>query len=297
MSEEEVLPAWSEQFSKQAIQQLTTTGPIAGISAEWAWGGSKGSGVRVAVVDSGVEHDHPALDDCVRGGVVVEYDEKAKNNVRIEPEDKPSDFAGHGTACAGIIHSIAPQAEIYSVRVLGKDMHGRAIQFAAGLDWATEHGMQVVNLSLSTSNEEYFGLFHDLADQAYFKNVNLVSAVNNIPAPSYPSLYSSVISVAAHAGHDPFIYYYNPSPPVEFGAPGIDVEVAWNNKQYVISTGNSFAAPHIAGIVALIRAKHPELTPFQVKTVLLACAANMHRTQKPGATSHQAVKKTKKQGP
>ena len=296
MSEEEVLPAWSEQFTKQAIQQLTSTGPIACISAEWAWGGSTGSGVRVAIVDSGVEYDHPALDDCVQGGVVVEYDEKAKNNVRIEPDDKPSDFAGHGTACAGIIHSIAPQAEIYSVRVLGKDMHGRAIQFAAGLDWAIENGMQVINLSLSTSNEDYFGLFHDLADQAYFKNVNLVSAVNNIPAPSYPSLYSSVISVAAHDGHDPFTYYYNPSPPVEFGAPGIDVEVAWNNKQYVVSTGNSFAAPAIAGIVSLIRSKHPGLTPFQVKTVLLACATNMHRTQEPAATSHQAVKKTKKQG-
>jgi subtilisin len=296
MSEEEVLPAWSEQFTKQAIQQLTATGPIACISAEWAWGGSTGSGVRVAVVDSGVEHDHPALDDCVKGGVVVEYDEQAKNNVRIEPDDEPCDFAGHGTACAGIIHSIAPQAEIYSVRVLGRDMHGRAIQFAAGLDWATEHGMQVVNLSLSTSNEDYFGLFHDLADQAYFKNVNLVSAVNNIPAPSYPSLYSSVISVAAHDGHDPFTYYYNPCPPVEFGAPGIDVEVAWNNKQYVVSTGNSFAAPAIAGIVTLIRSKHPELTPFQVKTVLLACASNMHRAQDPGATNHQAVKRTKKQG-
>jgi subtilisin family serine protease len=256
---------------------LTATGPIADLTPEWAWGGSTGKGVRVAVVDSGIEHDHPALDDCVRGGVVVEYDEQAENNVRIEPDEKPCDFAGHGTACAGIIHSIAPQAEIYSVRVLGKDMHGRAIQFAAGLDWATEHDMQVVNLSLSTSKEEYFGLFHDLADQAYFKNVNLVSAVNNISAPSYPSLYSSVISVAAHDGHDPFTYYYNPCPPVEFGAPGIDIEVAWNNKQYLISTGNSFAAPHITGIVALIRAKHPELTPFQVKTVLLACAANTRR--------------------
>jgi subtilisin family serine protease len=212
----------------------------------------------------------------------VEYDEGAENNVRIDPEEQPFDSAGHGTACAGIIHKLAPQAEIYSVRVLGRDMHGRAIQFAAGLDWATEHGMQVVNLSLSTSKEEYYGLFHDLADQAYFKNVNLVSAVNNIPAPSYPSLYSSVISVAAHDGHDPFIYYYNPAPPVEFGAPGIDVEVAWNKKQYVVSTGNSFAAPHIAGIVALIRAKHPELTPFQVKTVLLACAANMRREKRPG---------------
>lgn len=277
MSADPDVPAWSEQFTAGAIQQLTTRGPLAGLTPEWAWGGSTGQGVRVAVVDSGIEYDHPALEGCVQGGVVVEYDEDAENNVRIDPEDQPFDSAGHGTACAGIIHSLAPQAGIYSVRVLGRDMHGRAIQFAAGLDWATEHAMQVVNLSLSTSKEEYFGLFHDLADQAYFKNVNLVSAVNNIPAPSYPSLYSSVISVAAHSGHDPFIYYYNPNPPVEFGAPGIDVEVAWNNKQYVVSTGNSFAAPHIAGIVALIRAKHPELTPFQVKTVLLACAANMRR--------------------
>ena len=94
----------------------------------------------------------------------------------------------------------------------------------------------------------------------------LVSAVNNIPAPSYPSLYSSVFSVAAHEGKDPFTFYYNTEPPVEFGAPGIDVEVAWIDKQWAINTGNSFAAPHIAGIVTLILSKHPDLTPFQVKT-------------------------------
>ena len=189
----------------------------------------------------------------------------------------PVPVAGHGTACAGIIHALAPEAEIYSVRVLGRNMSGRAIQFAAGLDWAIEHDIQVVNLSLSTSLEEFFGLFHDLADQAYFKNMNLVSAVNNLPEPSYPSLYSSVISVAAHDGHDPFTYYYNPKPPVEFGAPGIDVKVAWNNRQYLVCTGNSFAAPHITGITTLIRSKHPDLTPFQLKTVLLACASNMRR--------------------
>jgi subtilisin len=276
MSEEALQPAWSEQFSEQALHQLTAAGPLAGLTREWAWGGSTGKGIKVAVIDSGIEFDHPALDGSVCGGVVVEYDEDAENSVRIEPEEQPCDFAGHGTACAGIIHALAPEAELYSVRVLGREMSGRAIQFAAGLDWATEHGIQVANLSLSTSREEYFGLFHDLVDQAYFKNVNLVSAVNNIAVASYPSLFSAVISVAAHAGHDPFTYYYNPVPPVEFGAPGIDVEVAWNNKQYVTSTGNSFAAPHIAGIVALIRARHPELTPFQVKTVLLACASNMN---------------------
>ncbi len=274
-------PAWSEQFTPDAIRQLNLSGPIAGLTSEWAYEGSTGKGVRVAVVDSGVEYDHPALGGCVKGGIVVEYDEDAENGYRYLPDDRPSDLAGHGTACAGIIHSIAPEAEIYSVRVLGKDMRGRAIQFAAGLDWAIGNGMQVINLSLSTSKEEYFALFHDLADQAYFKNVNLVSAVNNVPAPSYPSEYSSVISVAAHDGQDPFTFYYNPLPPVEFGAPGIDVDVAWNNKQYLTSTGNSFAAPHITGIVALIRSKHPELTPFQVKTVLMACAANMHRPAVP----------------
>jgi len=267
-------PAWSEQFAPGAVRQLQRSGPIHEMSPEWAFGGSTGKGVRIAVVDTGVEHDHPALGDCVRGGVAVEYDENAENLIRIEADDPPVDHAGHGTACAGIIHAIAPQAEIYSVRVLGRNMRGKAIQFAGGLDWAIEHDIQVVNLSLSTSNDEYFGLFHDLADQAYFKNMNVVCAVNNYPEASYPSLYASVISVAAHEGRDPFTYYYNPSPPVEFGAPGIDLDVAWKDKQYVNSTGNSFAAPHITGIIALIRAKHPELTPFQVKTVLLACAAN-----------------------
>ncbi len=277
MAEQPLRPAWSESFTPEAIRQLVAEGPFARMTPQWAWGGSTGKGVRVAVVDSGVESDHPALGSSVRGGVVVQYDSRAENSYRIRPEEEPVDVSGHGTACAGIIHSIAPEAEIYSVRVLGRSMSGRVIQFAAGLDWAIENGMQVVNLSLSTSLEEFFGLFHDLSDQAYFKNMNLVSAVNNLPEPSYPSLYSSVISVAAHDGHDPFQYYYNANPPVEFGAPGIDVKVAWNHKQYLVCTGNSFAAPHLSGITALIRAKHPDLTPFQVKTVLMACAANTRR--------------------
>ena len=280
MSEDDLRPAWSQQFTPDAIQELLAQGPFARITPDWAWGNSTGRGIRVAVVDSGVEYDHPALGNSVCGGVIVEYDAKAKNSFRIKPDDRPADVSGHGTACAGIVHSIAPEAEIYSVRVLGRNMGGRAIQFAAGLDWAIENGMQVVNLSLSTSLEEFFGLFHDLADQAYFKNMNLICAVNNIPEPSYPSLFSSVISCAAHDGKDPFTYYYNASPPVEFGAPGIDIEVAWNNGQYLTCTGNSFAAPHITGITALIRAKHPDLTPFQVKTVLLACAANTRRKGK-----------------
>lgn len=281
MSTPDDLPAYSQQFLPESIRQLSSSGPIAEITPEWAWGSSTGKGIRVAVVDSGIEWDHPAVGGAVRGGVIIEYDETAENYVRYDQDDQPKDASGHGTACAGVIHALAPEAELYSVRVLGVNMKGRAIQFAAGLDWAVAHGMHVANLSLSTSRQEYYALFHEITDEAYFKNVVLVSAVNNIPAPSYPSLYSSVISVAAHSVHDPLTYYYNPSPPVEFGGPGIDVRVAWKDKSYITATGNSFAAPHIAGIVTLIRARHPELTPFQVKTVLWACAANVQRGDLP----------------
>ncbi|OGO69832.1 MAG: hypothetical protein A2Z37_12675 [Chloroflexi bacterium RBG_19FT_COMBO_62_14] len=273
-SDEILRPAWSSQFSAETLQQISSAGPIAEITREWAWGGSTGKGIRVAVIDSGIEHDHPAVGGSIRGGTIVEFDRRTKSQLRFNQDDRPADIFGHGTACAGIIHSIAPEAELYSVRVIGRDLTGKAMQFAGGLRWAIEHEMNVVNMSLSTSREEFYGLFHELADEAYFKGVLLVSAVNNIPAPSYPSLYSSVVSVAAHEGHDPFTFFYNPTPPVEFGAPGIDVNVAWLNKSYSTSTGNSFAAPHITGIVALIRSKHPDLTPFQIKTVLFACATN-----------------------
>jgi len=280
-AEDEILPAYSQQFLPDVIHELTSSGPISKITPEWAWGGSTGQGVRVAVVDTGIEYDHPALGGQVFGGVNIDWDETAKDKLRFETVDQPIDLVGHGTGCAGIIHSIAPEAELYSVRVLGTNMKGRAYQFASGVDWAVENGMDVVNLSLSTARQDYFAMFHALTDDAYFKNIVLVSAVSNLLEPSYPSLYSSVISVASHAGRDPLTYYYNPNPPVEFGAPGIDLRVAWKDKGYVISTGNSFAAPHIAGIVALIRAKHPDLTPFHIKSVLWACAANVHRG-KPG---------------
>jgi subtilisin len=274
---EGVIPAYSQQFLPGSILPLPSSGPIAEITPEWAWGGSTGEGVRVAVVDSGIECEHPAVGGRVRDGVIVEYDENAEDYVRYDQDEHPEDLSGHGTACAGIIHSIAPDAELYSVRVLGRNMRGTAAQFAGGLEWTLKKNIHVANLSLSTSRQEYYGLFHEISDDAYFKNIVFVSAVNNIPTPSYPSLYASVISVAAHFGHDPMTYYYNPSPPVEFGAPGIDVRVAWRDQQYLTSTGNSFAAPHITGIVALIRAKHPELNPFQIKTVLWACAANIRR--------------------
>jgi subtilisin len=265
-------PAWSWQFEPDRLAHAPSAGLPAPITKEWAWGKATGAGIKVAIVDSGIDDGHPLVGG-VAGGVALTFDPDAEDLVQIE-EGPHADIFGHGNACAGIIRKAAPEAEIYSVRVLGERLTGKGMVFAAGLRWALEHDMQVVNLSLSTGKRDYYALFHEIADDAYFKHVMLVCAVNNIEAPSYPSLYSSVFSVAAHEGTDPFSIDYNPSPPVEFGAPGIDVEVAWKDGSTITATGNSFAAPHVSGLVARILSKHPGLTPFQVKTILAATAAN-----------------------
>jgi subtilisin len=265
-------PAWSEQFDPDALQAIEALKLAQPITKEWAWGDSTGAGVKVAIIDSGIEVGHPSVGE-IAGAVAIDYDPDAHTLVRFI-EGPHEDLFGHGTACAGIIRNLAPDCEIYSVRVLGERLTGKGVVFAAGLRWCIDNGMNVVNLSLSSGKRDYFDLFHELADEAYFRNVMLVSAVNNIPKPSYPSLYSSVFSVAAHGRKDPFSFDYNPSPPVEFGAPGIDVEVAWSGGSRCLATGNSFAAPHIAGIVTRILGKHRGLTPFEVKTILRAVADN-----------------------
>lgn len=242
------------------------------LTREWAWGEATGSGVDVAVVDSGIDAEHPMVGG-VDSAVALSYDSAEEDGVR-RVEGPHEDLFGHGTACAGIIRALAPQCRLHSVRVLGERLTGKGLVFAAGLEWAIEHRFRVVNLSLSTGKEDYFGRFHELADRAYFAGIMLVCAVNNVASPSYPSQYASVFSVAAHDRQDPFGFDYNPAPPVELGAPGIDVTVAWKGGGTIVSTGNSFAAPHVAGLIARLLSKHPDLTPFQVKTVLHALADN-----------------------
>ena len=264
-------PAWSAAFAVDALRKVDPIPSIDEITPDWAWGGSTGAGVKVAVIDSGIEADHPAIAGAVSSYVAITEGPDGL----IFDEAPHTDAYGHGTACAGIIRSIAPDCELHSVQVLGPRLTGRGVVFAAGLRWAIERGMSICNLSLGTTKRDFFGIFHELADLAYFRNAILVTAANNMPMPSFPSLYASVISVACHDGMEADVFYYNPEPPVEFGAPGIDVRVAWRDGAWITATGNSFAAPHISGLVTRILGKHPELTPFHVKTVLRALASNV----------------------
>ena len=269
-----LLPAWSEPFTGARRDALRHLPPFGALDRAWAIGGSDGSGVTVAIIDSGVERNHPAVGGKLARSVRVELAADPEDDPVVLDDDEGTDVVGHGTACAGIIHAIAPGADLVSVRVLGPDNRGKGIVFAAGLDWAIEQGAGVMNLSLSSKSDALFGLFHDLADRAYFANALLVCAANNVPGNSYPSLFAAVISVAAHDLADPAAWFYNPSPPVEFGAYGLDVNVAWRGGSRMTATGNSFAAPHIAGYAALIRSKHPEATPFEVKAILAATASS-----------------------
>ena len=271
------LPAWSEAFvgPDGADVSGVTALPLEDVR-RWAFGGATGAGVKVAVVDSGVDADHPAVRGLA-GGVAFEVDDEAELGWR-SVDGPHEDLVGHGTACAGIIRSLAPEAEIWSVRVLGANLKGRGALLHAGIAWAVEHGMAVANLSLSSKSEALFAPLHEVADQAYFARTLLVSAANNQPGPTYPSQYASVVSVAAMPGDDPWELAYNPAPPVEFGARGIDVDVAWSGGATISATGNSFAAPHVAGMAAVLLSNHPDLTPFQVKAVLHACCRNVGHT-------------------
>jgi subtilisin family serine protease len=264
-------PAWSRE---SVLLRLDETVDIGHLSPEWAWGGATGDGVRVAVVDSGVDATHPALEGCVdvEGSVAVEAD--GDGGARIVEGVCRDDF-GHGTACAGIIHQLAPAARITSVRVLGPLLTGTSEVFLAGLTWAVEQGFDVINLSLGTRKRDWALAFHDVCDQAYFNGQLLTTAANNIAKVTYPSLFASVTSVACNLSRDPYRFHHNPDPPTEFLARGIDVEVPWLHHSLFTTTGNSFAAPHIAGLGAAILSKHRGLRAFQVKTVLWATSANV----------------------
>jgi subtilisin len=264
-------PAWSRDSMFVRLAQVPT---IDELTPSWAWGGATGEGVRVAVIDSGVDASHPGLHGCVdeAGGMAVELD--ATGRARLVPGPHPDAF-GHGTACAGIIHELAPQAAVTSVKVLGATLAGSAEAFLAGLRWAVDQRFDVINLSLGCRRRDWALAFHELCDRAYFDGTFVTTAASNVEHVTYPSLFSSVASVAANLAADPYRFHHNPEPPTEFLARGIDVDVLWLDHGRVTTTGNSFAAPHIAGLAALVMSKHPGLRPFQVKTVLWATSANV----------------------
>jgi subtilisin family serine protease len=143
----------------------------------------------------------------------------------------------------------------------------------AGLEYAIKQRYRVINLSLGTTKPQFFSPLHDLLDRAYQAGCIVVAAANNLPQPSFPSVFSSsLISVIKSDETDPLNFGFRYGEVIELTAPGVNVRTAWLGGGYRNLTGNSFACPHIVGIIALILEKHPELTPFEVKSALYAIA-------------------------
>ena len=169
------LPAWSLPAGAADQIALEANWP-AEITREWAWGGATGKGVRVCILDSGVDASHPLVGH-VESAVAVSKDEDGVAFVALEIL---GDVCGHGTACAGIVRSLAREAEIHSVRVLGPGFTGGGNMLLVGLRYAVEQGFDIVNLSLSTTKKDYAAVLHELADSAYFQRTVLVLSLIHI---------------------------------------------------------------------------------------------------------------------
>jgi len=229
---------------------------------------ARGAGIKVAVVDSGIDVDHPFLADAnIAGG--ASFHPSPAGGVRQGPFIR-RDAYGHGTACAGIIFSIAPEASIYSVSVLDARLKSSTECVKEAVTWCARNDIKVVNLSLGTTNEMHQRSYSILAHAAYYRDLILVSANVNSPERSYPARLASVIGVRAKAmkNNDLVEMGYARNNEIEFLAQGIQVRVPWLDGGFMYQTGNSFAAPHVTGLVCRIVEAFPGCSPFEVKAIL-----------------------------
>jgi len=200
------------------------------IDAELAWATSTGASVSVAIIDTGIDKDHPDLADNIKGGV---------NFVKIRGKiiaDQWDDDNGHGTHCAGIVAAVdndigvigvAPQAWLYGVKVLDRRGSGYVSDIILGIEWSIENEMQVISMSLGTSSDVQS--LHDAVDAAYTAGIVVVAAAGNSGDTDpdndviYPARYASVIAVAATDNTDTRASWSSDGPEVELAAPGVDI--------------------------------------------------------------------------
>lgn len=227
-----------------------------------------GRGIKVALLDTGADDTHPDLAGAIKGAYEV-----VREGDGWQCLERPAtDAVGHGTACAGIIHRLAPEAEIHSVKVIGADARGSAEQLVHGLRWAIDAGCNVVNASLGTLDRRSREPIAELADQAFYAGVLIVAAANNRGQTAWPANLSSVLTVDSAHLEDPLTYHYRLGTPIELEAKGIYVEAPTAGGGRKFFTGTSFACPHVTALAARLMSVMPGLQPFDVRAALHAAA-------------------------
>jgi len=227
-----------------------------------------GKGVKIAILDSGVEVTHPGL---ARMRLVDDIAILPESNSWYVCAGDGQDPYGHGTAIAGIIHTIAPEAEIGSFRVLGHELSSRTPIICEGVRQALDRGYQIINCSVGCPGvSKYLMGFKTWVDEAYLKGVHVVTACSNenFTFREWPSHFPSVISVNMARTDRVDNLFYRPGYLVEFAARGENIDLLWNGGGKKKSSGSSFAAPVAAAILARLLSSYPELSPLAAKELL-----------------------------
>lgn len=256
----------------KAFAQTTPWGipHVQGTDAQNA--GHTGSGVKVAVLDTGIDCSHEDLN--VSGGYSV-FDDAENSN-------PCNDGNGHGTHVAGTVAGldndlgvlgVAPQASLYAVKVLNNDGSGSYSGIAEGIEWAINNNMDIINMSLGGSQSS--SILEDFANLAYDEGLLVVAAAGNSgnkggknDSVGYPAKYQSVIAVAAVDQNNQRASFSSTGPAVELSAPGVNILSSVPGNSYDSYNGTSMASPHVAGVAAQVWAAKPGLSNVELRQLL-----------------------------
>ncbi|MBI3565146.1 MAG: S8 family peptidase [Elusimicrobia bacterium] len=242
------------------------------VHAPEAWARSRGEGVKVVVIDTGLDKTHPDLAGNIKGG----WNAIAKN------EDFNDDH-GHGTHCGGNIAAldndigvvgVAPKVDLYGVKVLDANGSGTFDDVIAGMQWAVDNHMDVASMSLGASQGN--PALADMVKAMTKAGVTLVAAAGNSGgAVGFPGGYPEALCIAAGDSNDQLADFSSRGPEVDFIAPGVDVYSLSMNGGYETMSGTSMATPHAAGLAALYVSKHKGATPEQVRAGMNAASVKL----------------------
>lgn len=236
------------------------------IDADLAWGGGyTGAGVKVAILDTGIDKDHIDLAPDPVGGVNFQGTRRDGSTKSRDWDDKN----GHGTHCAGIVAAahnsigvagVSYDANLYAVKVLDNSGDGNTSDIIQGIQWAVDNGMAVVSMSLGGFGNDVS--LENACNEAYAQGVLLIAASGNYgdgdpgneDTPFYPAAYGSVIAVGATDESDSVASFSQTGSWVELSAPGVNIKSLYPRDRLAVGDGTSAAAPHVSGTAALVLA-------------------------------------------
>lgn len=268
-SEEEGI-AYIEEDFEMSIQQSVPWG-IQRVQAPAVFNrGITGSGVRVAVLDTGIS-THSDL--SISGGVSF-----------VPGEPTISDGNGHGTHVAGTVAAlnnsqgvvgVAPNAQIYGVKVLGANGRGSVSGIAQGLEWAAANNMHVANLSLGSDQPS--PTLERAVNYATSRGVLVVAATGNNGTGSvgYPARYANAMAVGATDQNNNRASFSQYGAGIDIVAPGVGIQSTYPGNRYVSMNGTSMATPHVAGAAALVKQRYPSWNAGQIRNQLNNTATDL----------------------